>query len=83
MLVRCGDPDALAHGLRERGATVTQQGDAGLHVEGLEAAQIGELAFHAGVILHELTPQRASLEDVFMELTADSVEFGHQEGAGS
>jgi ABC-2 type transport system ATP-binding protein len=48
-----------------------------LTVTGLEAAKIGELAASASVVLHELTPM-ASLEEAFMELTADSVEFGRR-----
>jgi ABC-2 type transport system ATP-binding protein len=48
-----------------------------LTVSGLEAAQIGELAASASVVLHELTPM-ASLEEAFMELTSDSVEYGRR-----
>jgi ABC-2 type transport system ATP-binding protein len=46
-----------------------------LTVTGLEAAKVGELAASGSVVLHELTPV-ASLEEAFMELTSDSVEFG-------
>jgi ABC-2 type transport system ATP-binding protein len=46
-------------------------------VTGVPAARIGELAASAGVVLHELTPQLATLEDAFLELTAGSLEFGH------
>jgi ABC-2 type transport system ATP-binding protein len=42
---------------------------------GLPADQIGDLAFGNGIRLHELAPAQASLEEAFMELTADSVEF--------
>ena len=45
-------------------------------VTGLPAPRIGELAASASVVLYELTPQLASLEEAFMELTADSVEYG-------
>jgi ABC-2 type transport system ATP-binding protein len=45
-------------------------------VTGIPAPQIGELAASASVVLHELTPRLASLEEAFMELTADSVEYG-------
>jgi ABC-2 type transport system ATP-binding protein len=45
-------------------------------ITGLESPRIGELASGGGIVLHELTPQLASLEEAFMELTADSVEFG-------
>ena len=48
-----------------------------LTVTGVPAARIGELAASAGIVLHELTPQLATLEDAFLELTADSLEFGH------
>jgi ABC-2 type transport system ATP-binding protein len=42
-----------------------------LLVEGTPSARVGELAFHAGVPLHELVPESSSLEDVFLELTAE------------
>jgi ABC-2 type transport system ATP-binding protein len=42
-----------------------------LLVEGAPSAQIGELAFAAGVPLHALVPEESSLEDVFLELTAE------------
>ena len=38
-------------------------------------AQIGEIALREGVALEELTPRQASLEDAFMALTGDSVDF--------
>jgi ABC-2 type transport system ATP-binding protein len=51
-------------------------GDGGsLTVEGLTAAQIGDLAASDGLRIHELTPIAASLEDAFMELTQDEVEY--------
>jgi ABC-2 type transport system ATP-binding protein len=48
-----------------------------LTVTGIPAARIGELAASAQIVLHELTPQLATLEDAFLELTAGSLEFGH------
>jgi ABC-2 type transport system ATP-binding protein len=48
-----------------------------LTVSGVDAPKIGELAASASVVLHELTPL-ASLEEAFLELTSDSVEFGRQ-----
>ena len=42
-----------------------------LLVEGVPSAQVGEIAFAAGVALHELVPESSSLEDVFLELTAE------------
>jgi len=47
----------------------------GLEVVGLTAPQIGEIAASAGIALHELTPQGASLEEAYMELTQNDVEY--------
>jgi len=60
--------------------TATTESDGSLTVQGLTAAQVGDLAFDHGVRLHELTVVRASLEAAFMELTADSVEYRAGEG---
>jgi ABC-2 type transport system ATP-binding protein len=46
-----------------------------LEVHGLPASRIGEIAASAGVVLHELTPLDGSLEDAYMALTADEVEY--------
>ena len=46
-----------------------------LEITGLTAEQIGDTAAASGVTLHELTPQQASLEEAFMELTRDDIEF--------
>jgi ABC-2 type transport system ATP-binding protein len=46
-----------------------------IEVHGLTAQQIGEAAAEHGIVLHELTPQQASLEEAFMDLTRDDVEF--------
>ena len=53
-----------------------------LLLSGLDAAHIGQEAFAAGLVLHELTPLSASLEEAFMELTKDSVEF-HTDGVAA
>jgi ABC-2 type transport system ATP-binding protein len=68
---RAADVEAL---LRNRGLDVERQGGE-LRVQGLDAAGIGELVGAAGLHLHELTLVRSSLEDAFMTLTADSVEY--------
>jgi ABC-type multidrug transport system ATPase subunit len=73
--VLTADPDRLATLIEADGVTVTRSAGF-LTVTGMEAARIGELAASASVVLHELTPQLASLEEAFMELTAGSVEFG-------
>jgi ABC-2 type transport system ATP-binding protein len=80
VLVRTPDGGVLTEALQQRGATVTRSDDGALHVTGLEAAAIGQAAADTAAVLHELTPQRASLEEAFMELTRDSVEY-HAEPA--
>ena len=83
VLVRSGDQTALRTALVAAGARVTEEPDQTLLVEGLESAQIGAVAAERRVVLHELTPQRASLEQAFMELTADSVEYHGRTEAGA
>ncbi len=73
--VRTPDATGLAGELQRAGATVTPESDGALAVVGLAAPAIGEAAAAAGFVLHELSPQSASLEEAFMELTADSVEY--------
>ena len=68
------DPSAFASVMTAAGATVSN-GDGSLTVEGLSAPQIGDLAARDGLRIHELAPITASLEDAFMELTHDEVEY--------
>lgn len=56
-------------------ATIADEEPGRLDVDGLTAAQIGGIAAMHGIVLSELTPQTASLEDAFMELTHDEVEY--------
>jgi ABC-2 type transport system ATP-binding protein len=79
VLVRTPDP-RLADLITANGGEVKPESDGGLGVTGLKAPRIGELAAGAGIILYELTPRLASLEEAFMELTADSVEYGRTAG---
>jgi len=55
--------------------TVTSSQADELHVRGLSAEQIGTAAWQANLPVFELTPLHASLEDAFMKLTDDSVEY--------
>jgi ABC-2 type transport system ATP-binding protein len=55
--------------------TVTTGADGALDVTGLTPEQIGDRAAAAALTVHELTPRRASLEEAYMELTADAVEY--------
>ncbi len=72
--VRTAKVVELTDALADAGAHVADD-DGAMCVTGMCAAEIGELAASVGVTLHELSPQMASLEDAFMELTRDSVEF--------
>jgi ABC-2 type transport system ATP-binding protein len=81
VLVRSPRPAAVADLLRDSGLDVTVQPDGAVHVQGLEAAAVGELVGRSDLLLHELTLVRSSLEDAFMTLTADSVEYSA--GTGS
>ncbi len=72
--VRSPQHDAVATLLRGEGLDVAAHGGE-LRVVGLDAAAVGELVGRSGLLLHELTLVRSSLEDAFMTLTADSVEY--------
>jgi ABC-2 type transport system ATP-binding protein len=61
--------------LRSRGATVTPQGPDRFDVTGIDAPTVGEAAAGAGIALHELTTVGSSLEEVYMSMTADEVEY--------
>jgi ABC-2 type transport system ATP-binding protein len=63
------------------GAEVTVDDDGAIVVRGMTAAAVGELASHRSLVVHELVPLRASLEDAFMELTRDSVELRTREAS--
>jgi ABC-2 type transport system ATP-binding protein len=75
--VRVRSPDAaeLEKELSAAGAGVVADPSGALLVTGMDAAAIGDLCRARGLGLHELTPQVASLEEAFMELTGDSVEY--------
>ena len=73
--VRSTDPAALAALLRSRDVAVSGADDGALAVSGLSTDQVGRLAGAAGITLLELTAQQASLEEAFMDLTRDAVEF--------
>lgn len=76
VFVRGANHPQLLAALRAHQGVVNEVNDDGLSVSDLTSDQIGQIAFDAGVALYELTPQRASLEEVYMDLTADAVEYG-------
>jgi ABC-2 type transport system ATP-binding protein len=78
VLVRTPRPADLADRLRGSGATVEPADGEAIRVTGMDAPAIGDLAASAGIAVHELITEHASLEEMFMELTSDSVEFHAQ-----
>jgi ABC-2 type transport system ATP-binding protein len=73
--VRSPHAPALRDALAGEGVRIRSRERETLEVHGLTAERIGELAAQQELILHELTPQRASLEDAYMRLTGDAVEY--------
>ncbi|HEU5002330.1 MAG TPA: ATP-binding cassette domain-containing protein [Actinomycetota bacterium] len=81
--VRAEDQAGLAAVLLGAAMTVSTGPDGSLSVTGSEPAAIAALAARAGVQLHELTPERASLEEVFLELTDASTDYRAVAAAGA
>ena len=80
--VRSPQATAFAAVLTGLGATVVEI-DEHLQVNGLTAEQVGEAAASHQIVLHELTPRQASLEEAFMDLTRGDLEFAARgRGAG-
>jgi len=65
----------LVASLQNAGAVVTVDADGSIVATGMTTRAIGDLAAARSLTLHELTPLRGSLEDAFMELTHDAVEY--------
>jgi ABC-2 type transport system ATP-binding protein len=81
VFVRSARTDELARALEEAGATVTRDAGGSLLVTGMTAAEIGDLAATRGIPVHEVAPRAASLEDAYLQLTADSVDYrAHEPG---
>jgi ABC-2 type transport system ATP-binding protein len=73
--VRTPDAAALRDALAAEGVSVQSSERDVLDVHGVTSERIGEVAARDGLVLHELTPQRASLEDAYLSLTGDAVEY--------
>jgi ABC-2 type transport system ATP-binding protein len=75
VLVRSPEATRLRELVLGPQVSVTSDETSVLEIEGLTAQQVGEIAASHKIVLHELTPIQASLEEAFMELTRDEVEF--------
>ncbi|MFB6616718.1 ABC transporter ATP-binding protein [Streptomyces sp. NPDC085524] len=74
--LRSPQQERLKDVLHEAGIqAVGVPGTGALEIDGVESERLGELAAQHQIVLHELSPQRASLEEAFMRMTADSVEY--------
>jgi ABC-2 type transport system ATP-binding protein len=73
--VRTEQAQRLGELLAGPGVHVEQHGSDALQVRGADSAAIGRIAAREGIALIELTPQQATLEEAFMEITRDAVEY--------
>jgi ABC-2 type transport system ATP-binding protein len=82
--VRVRSPQAaqLRAALTGPEVTVTTEEAGVLDIEGLDSAEVGRVACARGIPLSELVPRTASLEEAFMELTRDDVEYRASATAG-
>jgi len=80
-VVKTPDDQLLADVVAAAGGTLERGADGEFTVRGLSVERIGALALANGILLHYLAPVRVSLEEAFMELTADSVEYQAKMGA--
>ncbi|WP_432927542.1 ABC transporter ATP-binding protein [Microbispora sp. CA-135349] len=76
VFVRSSRAGELATALSAAGGTVTAEDGAGLSVRGLDPTEIGDLAARHAIPLYEVTPRGASLEEIYMRLTAESTAEG-------
>ena len=81
VVVRSPQVAELGRLLGGRPGTQITAGVDELQLSGITAAEVGDLAFEHGIRLHELSTRRATLEEAFLEATADSQEFRAEEGS--
>jgi ABC-2 type transport system ATP-binding protein len=75
VVVRTPDADRLRDALAGRDVTISSLQSDVLDVRGIAVERIGHIALDRGIVLYELTPQRVSLEQAYMDMTRDSVEY--------
>ncbi|WP_399085728.1 ABC transporter ATP-binding protein [Streptomyces sp. BBFR2] len=78
--LRSPEPERLRDVLRAEGIAAAEVAGGALEVDGEPPERLGELAARHRLVLHELSPQQASLEEAFMQLTAESVEYHAHDG---
>jgi ABC-2 type transport system ATP-binding protein len=70
--------EALIAAAAARGANSNRIDATTVELRGINTAEVGELAAHNGIVLHELSPQNGSLEDAFLQATAGAQEYSSQ-----
>ena len=83
VVVRSPQAADLSGALGPLGGSFRTEQDGALIVSGLTAAAIGETAAARGIVLHELSPRRASLEEAFMGMTKGTGQYAAQAAVGS
>ncbi|MFC6023511.1 ABC transporter ATP-binding protein [Plantactinospora solaniradicis] len=78
--IRTPEPERMRDVLTAAGLQVRTAGDGALETYGAEAARIGELASEHRLTVHEVSAQGASLEEAFMRLTGDAVQYRAEGG---
>ncbi|MCK8677486.1 ABC transporter ATP-binding protein [Streptomyces lichenis] len=81
--LRSPEPVRLREALTAGGLAVAEGPDGVLEVDGASTEQVGDLAGAQGITLHELSAQRASLEEAFMQMTAGAVEYHAHHGSAA
>ncbi|MGW0786767.1 ABC transporter ATP-binding protein [Streptomyces sp. NPDC002911] len=82
--MRSPEQERLRDLLHTEGVVAVESGNGTLEIDGEAPERLGELAGRHGIVLHELSAQRASLEEAFMQMTAGSVEYhAHSERDGA
>jgi ABC-2 type transport system ATP-binding protein len=74
VVVRSPQLQVIRAAIAQTATNLKDEGDR-LIVSGMDSEKIGEIAAANGAVLHELSPQRGSLEEAFIQLTGDSVEY--------
>jgi ABC-2 type transport system ATP-binding protein len=77
--VRTPEPERMLAALEAAGIEAARAADGSLEAHGTEAAKVGELAAAEGLTVHEIGTQTASLEEAFLRLTGDAVEYRAKE----
>ena len=78
--VRSPQVEAIAAALEAEGAQITRTGPDAIDVVGPDCSYVGELAARQQAVLHELSPQRGSLEEAFLQVTSGAREFKAEAG---